>query len=83
MLGDDSRTGNSGSKCEGAESRAGADGSVVGSISHHLLTVGGFQQVVGADFEIAGASVALHPALLHHEEAIAVDGAHRSRCRWT
>ena len=74
VLGDDSRTGDSGSECEGAESRAGADGAVGGSISHHLLTVGGFEKVVGADFEIAGASVALHPVLLDYEEAIAVDG---------
>ena len=73
--GDHSRTGDSSSECECAESGAGADDAIGGGVSHDLLAVGGFEQIVGADFEIAGARVALHTVLLHHEEAIAVDGA--------
>src|SRR5208282_5566545 len=72
--GDSSGTDGSGSERERAESPAGVDNAIDGGVSEDLLTVGGFQQVVGANFEIAGACVTLYAVLLHHEEAIAVDG---------
>ncbi len=71
--GDHSRTGDSSSECEGAEAGGGADDAINGGVSENQLAVGSFEQVVGADFEIAGACVSIDAALLHHEEAIAVD----------
>jgi len=62
------------SKRERAESLACVDGAIDGGVSEDVLTARGFEQIVGADFEISGSGVALHTIFLDDEEPIPLDG---------